>query len=71
MKDKCPPDRARWAKGRASGQVHALLQVIGIAALIKPAGMGCLHCKLGYGIYETRLDECRTFAYAMAEAASL
>jgi hypothetical protein len=38
-------------------------KVMGVAAIDKPRGKWCAHCKLGTGcgIYETRPTECRTF----------
>jgi hypothetical protein len=37
--------------------------VLGVAALDKPGGVWCRHCRPGWGctIYETRPEECRTF----------
>ncbi|WP_020180109.1 hypothetical protein [Methylopila sp. M107] len=48
---------------RDCGGCTLCCKVMGIAALEKPLGRWCPHCKIGKGcgIYETRPDECRTF----------
>lgn len=48
---------------RNCGSCTLCCKVLGIAALEKPLGRWCPHCRpgKGCGIYETRPQECRTF----------
>jgi len=48
---------------RQCGTCTLCCKVLGIAALQKPAGSWCPHCRPGQGcgIYEGRPEECRTF----------
>jgi hypothetical protein len=51
------------AQGRACGGCTLCCKVIGVAALNKPAGAWCPHCKIGQAcsIHATRPEECRSF----------
>jgi hypothetical protein len=48
---------------RSCGTCTLCCKLMAIAALNKPSGRWCQHCKpgRGCGIYETRPEECRTF----------
>jgi len=49
---------------RSCGSCSLCCKVLGIAALMKPQGKWCPHCRIGSGCgnYEARPEECRTFS---------
>ncbi|MBV9432933.1 MAG: hypothetical protein JO137_14025 [Hyphomicrobiales bacterium] len=55
---------AQEMPARQCGSCTLCCKVLGVAGLDKPAGVWCRHCRPSQGcaIYETRPQECRTFA---------
>lgn len=59
-----PAQTQTQAPARTCGSCTLCCKVMGIAALDKPRGRWCRHCKPGKGCdaYDARPDECRTFS---------